>query len=604
MPIVPQFQNIKTIIYFDHKENVSSATIEEINLLINNNLDKSLIIRQTPSNKTSVYHEIKAAMGQSRYVKNMDKTKNFIKNIIAAKEFDENVRICNTGLLIFINIENIKELLNNVYEKCIEHQQPECQIYWSIFSQKHHNKIKEIKWTDIKSIKREDPRKSFQSKKIMIIGFPHCGTSILKSIIGHIEDVEEIYLETDKIEKSSQKKYILCKTPWVKQKFFEKEYEDYIKIFIIRNPLFVYSSINKRYNYNIPDGPARGPLNKFLNISNYIETLEYFIKLKNNLSKNVYTIRYEDMFPNNFQQLKDILDSIGFEYNDNIFDNSSYENSIGYNYKKTLTPPQNIQHEKYRTYQINQDFKSFNDISKIDLTKEQIERLTTNKVILNIYPNIRTIIDHKILEDSFDTIYEKKMWTGNNQFTLSGPGSELIYSKNCIRFLIKFIKEKNIRKIIDGSCGDCLWIMEVLKEFPDIEFIGYDISNKIININKEKYNKYSFYQNNILYTEKIPKCDLFIFRHTMMHLSMDNNIKIINKLKYNSDCFVFLTHHEIKENKQGEPHSPNMSSLKWVGKNLHIKPFEIEEYLVDNFKECSNNPNEFGCIYKFNNKSN
>ena len=77
-----------------------------------------------------------------------------------------------------------------------------------------------------------------------------------------------------------------------------------------------------------------------------------------------------------------------------------------------------------------------------------------------------------------------------------------------------------------------------------------------------------------------------------------------HKLKYNSDCFVFLTHHEIKENKQGEPHSPNMSPLKWVGKNLHIKPFEIEEYLVDNFKECSNNPNEFGCIYKFNNKSN
>jgi hypothetical protein len=154
----PQFQNAKTIIYFDHKENVSSATIEEIKLLINNNLDKSLIIRQTPSNKTSVYDEIKASIGQKRYVKNMNKTKIFIKNIISTKEFDKNVRICNTGLLIFINREEIKELLNNVYEKCIEHQQPECQIYWSIFSQKHQNRIKEIKWTDIKNIKREEPK--------------------------------------------------------------------------------------------------------------------------------------------------------------------------------------------------------------------------------------------------------------------------------------------------------------------------------------------------------------------------------------------------------------------------------------------------------------
>ena len=408
----PQFQNAKTIIFFDHKENVSSASIDEIKLLINNNLDKSLIIRQTPSNKTSVYDEIKAAMGQSRYVKNMNITKKFIKDIISTKKFNENVRICNTGLLIFINRENIKELLNNVYEKCIEHQQPECQIYWSIYSQKHQNKIKEIKWTDIKNIKRENPCKGFESKKIMVIGFPHCGTSILKSIIGHIEDVEEIYLETDKIEKRTQKKYVVCKTPWIKPEFFGNEYKDYIKIFIIRNPLFVYSSINARYNYNIPNNLLRVSVNKSLNISNYIETLKNFIKFKNNISKDVYTIRYEDMFANNYQQLKDIFDSIGFEYNDNIFDNSCYKNSIGHGYNNLMTPPPNTSHENYRTYQINQEFKSFNDISNLtNLTKEQIEILTTNEVILNIYPDIRDIrkiIVHKHLEDSFDTIYEKK----------------------------------------------------------------------------------------------------------------------------------------------------------------------------------------------------
>ena len=71
----PQFQNAKIIIYFDHKEYVSSSTIDEIKLLINDNLDKSLIIRQTPLNKTSVYHEINAAMGQERYVKNINKNK-------------------------------------------------------------------------------------------------------------------------------------------------------------------------------------------------------------------------------------------------------------------------------------------------------------------------------------------------------------------------------------------------------------------------------------------------------------------------------------------------------------------------------------------------
>ncbi len=153
----PEFQNAKIIIYFDHKENVSFDTLDEIKFLINNNLDKSLIIRQTPSEKTSVYHEIEAAMGQKRYVKNMNITIKFIKNVLSNNEFNENVRICNTGLLIYINREKINELIKNVYEKCIEHEQPECQIYWSIFSQKYKDEIKEITFTHIKNIKRYIP---------------------------------------------------------------------------------------------------------------------------------------------------------------------------------------------------------------------------------------------------------------------------------------------------------------------------------------------------------------------------------------------------------------------------------------------------------------
>ena len=60
------------------------------------------------------------------------------------------------------------------------------------------------------------------SQKILISGFSHCGTSILKSIIGHIEDVEEIINESDDIGKSSNKKYILCKCPQARPEFFTK----------------------------------------------------------------------------------------------------------------------------------------------------------------------------------------------------------------------------------------------------------------------------------------------------------------------------------------------------------------------------------------------
>jgi hypothetical protein len=45
-------------------------------------------------------------------------------------------------------------LLNKVYNKCLEHEQPECQIYWAIFSQDFEDEILKIEWKHIRSIQR------------------------------------------------------------------------------------------------------------------------------------------------------------------------------------------------------------------------------------------------------------------------------------------------------------------------------------------------------------------------------------------------------------------------------------------------------------------
>ena len=218
------------------------------------------------------------------------------------------------------------------------------------------------------------------SKKILIFGFPHCGTSILKSIIGHIEDVEEIYNETDVINKKSDKKFILGKSPHTLDKYFDLKYKDYIKIFIMRNPLFVFSSLNKRFNYSIPDKH---------NIDSYINTLTKFIKYKTNPEKNIYTIKYEDLFENNYDKLKIILNDIGFQYDESIFDNCKYTNVIISNVKLLDKKPKNTDHAHYRTWQINKPFISNNDISKLDLNENQIKKIVNNLYILQLYPDIK-----------------------------------------------------------------------------------------------------------------------------------------------------------------------------------------------------------------------
>jgi hypothetical protein len=220
------------------------------------------------------------------------------------------------------------------------------------------------------------------SQKIIICGFPHCGTSILKSILGHIEEIDEIYNETSVINKKSNKKFILCKFPFAKSNFFSKDWSDYIKIFIIRNPLFVFSSLNKRFNYNIPNTHT---------FNNYINILKTFIKYKNNPEKNVYTIKYEDLFKNNYDELKKIFIDIGFQYDDSIFDNSKYTNVIINGVKLVDKKPENINHAEYRTWQINQPFISNNDISKLDLNNSQKEEIINNSYVLQMYPDINSV---------------------------------------------------------------------------------------------------------------------------------------------------------------------------------------------------------------------
>ena len=248
------------------------------------------------------------------------------------------------------------------------------------------------------------------SQKILICGFPHCGTTILKSIIGHIEDLEEIYNENEVITKNSDKKFILAKYPFTKECFFGEEYKNYIKIFIIRNPLFVFSSINKRFGKTTVDNH---------NFASYIKTLKKFIKYKTNPEKNIYTIRYEDLFKNNYEHLRNLLDKIGLEYNDEIFNNTKFTNisHAHINIKSIHKKPQEHikEHEFYRTWQINQPFVSNNDISKIDLNEDLIEEIVNNPYVLQIYPDIKSAFlnvqkckkDYNDLSYNLETIFNK-----------------------------------------------------------------------------------------------------------------------------------------------------------------------------------------------------
>ena len=372
----------------------------------------------------------------------------------ATKDMELCLKLCHDKTIILFDDTNLNHLDNLCSKYVIAGKLKDYHFKEYLNNQKYKHRFLQVN-----KIIQVNKINFSSSKPILICGFPHCGTSILKSIIGHIEDVDEIIRETDYISvdklNNSKHKYVLGKTPYFKDKILTKKYDDYIKIVIIRNPCYVYSSLNKRYNYKIPVG---------LGLENhYLKFLEKINYLKNKKRENLYTIFYEDLFNNNFEKLRDILDRIGLKYTEDIFNNSKYNNFIvDKNIPKVL--PLRTDHDNFRTYQINQPFENMNNPDKIDLTEKQKNIIISNplinkyfdtSIILPVYISITSIFKNQdILLQTLQSIM-KQTKLPDKIFLYLSEESYLLDTG----FKDKKITNSNLLKLInDNSIIDIKWV--------------------------------------------------------------------------------------------------------------------------------------------------
>lgn len=163
----PFFNKFKTIYYFDHKEIFNENTYLELK-----NIDydkKSIIIRKSEFKNTTIKEEINRSILQLKYNKNMTTTRQFIN------QFNKNIYnypIFNTGLIVYLNKDKIRPLLDIIYHTIKLHKQPQCQIYFSIFSKKYKDEIKVIDY-EIKSLKKNkiEDENLFSPGTIMTLKF-------------------------------------------------------------------------------------------------------------------------------------------------------------------------------------------------------------------------------------------------------------------------------------------------------------------------------------------------------------------------------------------------------------------------------------------------
>ena len=206
-------------------------------------------------------------------------------------------------------------------------------------------------------------------KKILVTGFPHSGTTILRAKIGECKNTYDCNYECvdpPNFYPAMPYDFYVWKHPFLDAPFRnhtfaikpESKYADTIVIPIIRNPWYIFSSLHNRgtqsNEFSIYDNRQGHSLPWYEN------TCEVIFDAFQKNYKDVYPIKYEEMFDNNFEKLRNIFDSIGLEYDDDIFEKRTKEFSHG-DAKYVEDYNKNGKYDGgLRAWQINQPFQNMN----------------------------------------------------------------------------------------------------------------------------------------------------------------------------------------------------------------------------------------------------
>jgi hypothetical protein len=151
--------------------------------------------------------------------------------------------------------------------------------------------------------------------------------------------------------------------------------------------------------------------------------------------------------------------------------------------------------------------------------------------------NKKNTSNKKQFIDIFTKIYKKNDWGCG-----SGSGSKIENTIKYNKCIIDFIKNNNINTITDIGCGDWQSSYLIYKEFDNIDYLGLDCVDFIIQKNKKKHPKYNFCTldifNNI---ELIRDSDLYIIKDVLQHWKLKDIYHFLDKLILKNFKFIIIT---------------------------------------------------------------
>jgi SAM-dependent methyltransferase len=182
----------------------------------------------------------------------------------------------------------------------------------------------------------------------------------------------------------------------------------------------------------------------------------------------------------------------------------------------------------------------------------------------------------EIRKNRFNNLY-------SGEIKSSGCGSEKVNTVYFNKILSTFIKDNNIKTILDLGCGN-FESMEDIVNHHNLNYVGADISDTIVNYNKQKYTNINFINFDVVNTELTNfNQDLIIFRHIIQHLNYNDSQNAIKNI-FNSKCKYVLINHQdgLKVNED-----KNIKENGWDNQmyNLNIEPFNLKDKEILNLTD-------------------
>src|SRR5215813_4182209 len=121
------------------------------------------------------------------------------------------------------------------------------------------------------------------------------------------------------------------------------------------------------------------------------------------------------------------------------------------------------------------------------------------------------MLDIKSATSAFTTIYRDNHWG-----TGSGIGSIPKHAKPYMLMIARFIRDNDIRSVVDIGCGD--WQFSSLMDWRGVSYHGFDVVDSVVGANREKYGCDGIAFDVITDLADLPSADLVLCKDVLQHL--------------------------------------------------------------------------------------